>query len=69
MFYWFQKINKCFILVKLTTVRITLKYVYKEYILSTNTSLHLVQKKKKKKNTSLHLGLGVDKLIEWNVFR
>ena len=55
MFYWFQKINKCFILVKLTTVRITLKYVYKEYILSTNTSLHL--------------GLGVDKLIEWNVFR
>ena len=67
MFYWFQKINKCFILVKLTTVRITLKYVYKEYILSTNTSLHLVQKKKK--NTSLHLGLGVDKLIEWNVFR
>ena len=68
MFYWFQKINKCFILVKLMTVRITLKYVYKEYILSTNTSLHLV-KKKKKKNTSLHLGLGVDKLIEWNVFR
>ena len=36
--------------VALTTVRITLKYVYKEYILSTNTSLHLVQKKKKKKN-------------------
>ena len=34
--------------VALTTVRITLKYVYKEYILSTNTSLHLVQKKKKK---------------------
>ena len=33
--------------VALTTVRITLKYVYKEYILSTNTSLHLVQKKKK----------------------
>ena len=66
MFYWFQKINKCFILVKLMTVRITLKYVYKEYILSTNTSLHLVQKKK---TTSLHLGLGVDKLIEWNVFR
>ena len=49
--------------VALTTVRITLKYVYKEYILSTNTSLHLVQKKKKKK---LHLGLGVDKLMEWN---
>ena len=34
-------------IVALTTVRITLKYVYKEYILSTNTSLHLVQKKKK----------------------
>ena len=49
--------------VALTTVRITLKYVYKEYILSTNTSLHPVQKKKKKK---LHLGLGVDKLMEWN---
>ena len=48
--------------VALTTVRITLKYVYKEYILSTNTSLHLVKKKKKK----LHLGLGVDKLMEWN---
>ena len=32
--------------VALTTVRITLKYVYKEYILSTNTSLHLVKKKK-----------------------
>ena len=47
--------------VALTTVRITLKYVYKEYILSTNTSLHLVQKKKK-----LHLGLGVDKLMKWN---
>ena len=63
MFYWFQKINKCFILVKLTTVRITLKYVYKEYILSTNTSLHLVKKKK-----TFHLGLGViDKLMEWNV--
>ena len=51
MFYWFQKINKCFILVKLMTVRITLKYVYKEYILSTNTSLHPVQKKKKKKTS------------------
>ena len=56
MFYWFQKINKCFILVKLMTVRITLKYVYKEYILSTNTSLHLVQKKKKKHFTSFGIG-------------